>query len=204
MGGDDRRTLSFILSPSRRTSRSGRHCTDASRRCLSFDLFSEKGNQLKTATVTAVKNTVGIIQNGAKTIANGVGNVVSGRPFTKETGWQNIRVLTPKGSDECNKNDKSCKPGGDTKPVESPWGGDAILMKSFGKSPDEKEIFKGKKTKTRASGRFLNIYCVDCGFVSGLKLKGTVTNKNIEGITEDSIETELTSGIRLGLGVFRP
>ncbi|KAF3050117.1 hypothetical protein E8E11_006983 [Didymella keratinophila] len=166
------------------------------------DKVVEKGNQLKTATTAAVKNTVGVIQNGAQTIVNGVGNVIFGRPFTTEKGWQNIRVPTPKDSDECKKNDKSCKPGKDAKPVESPWGGDAILMKSFGKSPDEKEIVKGKRTKTRVSGRFLNVYCVDCGFVGGLKLKGTVTIKNIEGITEGSIEAELTSEIKFGLGVF--
>ncbi|KAH7095083.1 hypothetical protein FB567DRAFT_574941 [Paraphoma chrysanthemicola] len=160
--------------------------------------FKQSIKELPNKVVTVVK-TVGAV---VSKVAEFGKNIITGQPTTAE--YEFTKLLLPQKADsaECKKTPDSCKPTG-AKAVKSPWDGDAILIKSFGTAPQEEDI-----AKLRQGGRqtlkhqFLNIYCVNCGLSGSAKLKGNVTIKIGQGVTDGSLSLEADLKVGVGIGVY--
>ncbi|RDW58794.1 hypothetical protein BP6252_13270 [Coleophoma cylindrospora] len=127
-------------------------------------------------------------------------NIAFGKPNTFAYA---VKLLLPQPEKECTKDKRNCKPiEPDVKAVKSPWGEDAILLKSFAEAPKTTEtITKGKKVTSVVRAKFFNIYCVRCGLEGALRTSGSVTIQGNKGITAGSFIADLDLTVSVGLGV---
>ncbi|RDL42412.1 uncharacterized protein BP5553_02391 [Venustampulla echinocandica] len=149
-----------------------------------------------------VKVTVKIVEVG-KVAATVIKNAITGTPNIFEKDFD--KLLLPRPAKECKETKRDCKPiDPDLKAVKSPWGDDAILLKSFGTPPKSTDLLPvgGKKQTTKLRGKFVNIYCVKCGLSGNLKTSGNITIENIKGITNGYVNADVDLTIGLGLGIF--
>ncbi|KAI3538538.1 hypothetical protein CSPX01_09466 [Colletotrichum filicis] len=187
------------------------------------------GNKIETGAKAAKNNVVKtgekVVKVGAKvvevakTVVEVGGNILTGKPNRFEKDFD--KLLLPWPAKECKEaeNDKdkkeklknACKPkkqdkdkDSEAKAVKTPWGDDALLLKSFGTIPSPKDLRpKGSKKQTTVTkGNFINLYCVKCGLSGSLKTKGNITIENIKGITDGYIESDIDISVGLGIGIY--
>ncbi len=143
-----------------------------------------------------------------------VTSVIEGRPIVREANFD--KLLLPRPAKECDDAKKDAKKSKDmtnackpkeksgAKTVASPWGEQALLLKSFGDTADPKNMLpKGGKKQTKVGkGQFINFYCVGCGLTGSLKAKGNVTINLKQGITDGKIDGALDLKTSINLGIY--
>ena len=98
----------------------------------------------------------------------------------------------------------ACEPKEGAKGVDSPWGDKAVLIKSFGELPKEKDLRPAgsRRQTTVRKGGFLNVYCVSCGLTGSLTTKGSIIFST-SGITGGKLEGNIPNmAVGVGIGVF--
>ncbi|KAI8283850.1 hypothetical protein K4K56_010361 [Colletotrichum sp. SAR 10_98] len=179
----------------------------------------------KAAKNDVVKTGEKVVKIGAKVLEVGKavvevsGNILAGKPNRFEKDFD--KLLLPRPAKECKEaeNDKdkkerlknACKPKkqdkdkeSEAKAVRTPWGDDALLLKSFGTipSPKDQQPKGSKKQSTVTKGNFINLYCVKCGLSGSLKTKGNITIDIVNGITDGYIESDVDISVGVGLGIY--
>jgi hypothetical protein len=146
----------------------------------------------------AAKSTV----NGVMAVGTFAKNVITGQPNIYENEFNKLILPPKKDNPECLKNTKKCElQAKGAKAVKSPWDEDGFLLASFGKAPSESELIKGRKTKKKVKGQFLNIYCVKCGLHGSAKVIGNLLIKGTE-VHEGKIEVDMNLEVGLGIGIY--
>lgn len=173
------------------------------------------GTKVQSAAQAAKKNIVKVgaaVVDATKTVVDLTGKIIKGEPITKSAEFD--KLLLPRPAKECKDSEKdgnqsknmknACKPKDDSKAVQSPWGEDALLIKSIGKLPDTKDLLPkgGKKQTTVTQANFINFYCVKCGLSGSLKANGNVTISITDGIKDGRVSAELALSAGLGLGIY--
>lgn len=119
---------------------------------------------------------------------------------------QPARKTKAKKDDKKGKKEKkdACEPKSGAKGVESPWGDKAVLLKSFGNLPKDKNLRPAgsRRQTTVTKGGFLNIYCVSCGVTGSLITKGSIIFSTA-GITGGKLEGTIPNlSIGVGIGIY--
>ncbi|KAF5242897.1 hypothetical protein FOXYS1_15334 [Fusarium oxysporum] len=120
--------------------------------------------------------------------------------FNKEISWK-----LPDPSSKDPRANKLRDP--DLKQVQSPWG-DSILLKAFGKQPDQSSKANGKnKGETMKDGKdsnvngYMNIYCVGCGVSGSARIAGKASWSPIGGFQTGqlSFNTDIRFVLQIGI-----
>ncbi|KAH7230162.1 uncharacterized protein BKA55DRAFT_489794, partial [Fusarium redolens] len=120
--------------------------------------------------------------------------------FNKDISWK-----LPDPSSKDPRANKLIDP--DLKQVQSPWG-DSILLKAFGKQPDQISKANGKnKGETMKGGKdsnvigYMNIYCVGCGVSRSARIAGKASWSPIGGFQTGqlSLNTDIRFVLQIGI-----
>uniref|UniRef100_A0A8H7TMR9 DUF7029 domain-containing protein n=1 Tax=Bionectria ochroleuca TaxID=29856 RepID=A0A8H7TMR9_BIOOC len=129
---------------------------------------------------------------------------------TKKTVFEKGKKIARRGQSKDPKERESiknaCKAKSESKAkgVESPWGENALLIKSIGNAPKDFNLRpEGSRRQTTVNkGKFINFYCVNCGVKGSLEMAGNVTINGLKGITDGKVEGIINLSIGLGLGIY--
>ncbi|CAG9982738.1 unnamed protein product [Clonostachys byssicola] len=154
--------------------------------------------------------------NAAKKTFETVKNIWEGKP--NDFKLKKKELLLPLPKKDCEEKAKSkdpkeresiknaCKAKSESKAkgVESPWGENALLIKSIGDAPKDFNLRpEGSRRQTTVNkGKFINFYCVNCGVKGSLEMAGNVTINGLKGITDGKVEGIINLSIGLGLGIY--